>query len=141
MKCDERLIELLTSLFNGRYDKAGDPYINHLLFVGRLSYRYARAIHCEHCELAYVIGLCHDRYEDLDQHAIDQVNELITQLYPDQYQQIVHCIQLLTHDRSVQYRDYLAIVKTSKLATIVKAADTYHNSMISRFDRRLYTDE
>ena len=130
--CDQ-LKELLRELFNDKVDKTGKPYFEHLEHVGDKAAMLGSQWGFDR-RLCYIVGLCHDCYEDLTAEQIDQVDSLIEQLWYEHSEQIKKYIQLLTHDRSVQYKDYLQrIIDDMSVATVVKCADLYHNSDISRY--------
>lgn len=136
----KHLFSVISELFIDHFDKSGKPYINHLIYVADRSQQLAEQYHVD-SEIAWIVGLCHDCYEDLTSDQIDIVDFTLQTLYTDCYGKIVHEIGLLTKAPEERHADYMKRVKTDKLATIVKAADTEHNGLLDRFDLSKYNDE
>jgi hypothetical protein len=142
----ERLIEELectvAHYFADITDVCGYPYIQHCLYVagkaGELAERYFGDR--EHVEMAFVTGLCHDVYENLERHEQQDVNGLLKQLYPDSgtYGAVRHWLDLLTHDPGkLTYAEYFERITHSRMASLIKAADAHHNGTLSRWKFRL----
>ena len=49
-------------------------------------------------------------------------------------QSVTDALALMTHDKAVEYMDYVAKIKTNPIAKAVKLADLRHNSDITRVD-------
>ena len=148
----EQLIEELectvAHYFADINDVCGYPYIQHCLYVarkaGELAGRYYGDKRYE--KMAYVIGLCHDVYENLAPHDQQDVNDLLKKLYADgsTYGAVRHWLDLLTHDPDeLTYAEYFERITHSRMACLIKAADAHHNGMLSRRKFRLLsmTDE
>ena len=100
---------------HGQVDKAGAPYIFH-------PYHLAEQMHTEE---SCILALLHDIVED--------TNTTFEEL--EKYnlgENIIIALKLLTHDKNVDYFEYINKISTNKLATIVKLADLKHNSDLSR---------
>ena len=137
---DQQIIDLtclIADAFKDKKDKCGYPYIIHCLSVANYSADLAATYFGEQNtsiqRLAYIVGLCHDCYEDLPSESIIQVNDLIVKLFPDRALDIGHYINLLTRRHDQSNEDYLKQVTKSKIATVVKAADCFHNSLSERY--------
>ncbi len=109
--------ELIKKLFDGKFDKGGYPYLNHLHEVSN---------HVEG-EDAKLIGLLHDTLEDTDMTS----EELLKMGYSEH---IVSSIEVLTRREKEDYSDYIEriIASNNKDALSVKLADLNHNMDISR---------
>lgn len=136
----KQLFSVISELFVDHFDKSGKPYINHLIYVADRARQLAVQYHVD-SEIAWIVGLCHDCYEDLTTDQINIVNFALQTLYPDYYRTIIYEIGLLTKSLEQRYADYMRRVKTDKLATVVKAADTEHNGLLDRFDLSKYNDQ
>lgn len=104
----------------GQLDKAGEPYINHPLHVAE-----AMDTEEETC-----VALLHDVLEDSDFTADDLRAAGMSDA-------VVESVELLTHDGSVDYFDYVRALRDNPLAAKVKHADLEHNLDTSRIKRRL----
>lgn len=94
----------------GQVDKSGVDYINHPVYL---------ALQCN-TESEKIVALLHDIIEDTNATFDDLIqlgvnNEELT------------AIQLLTHDKSVPYMEYIKQIKPNKLATTIKLLDLAHN--------------
>ena len=99
----------------GQYDRGGKPYYLHPYTVADLCKRRKDKI------VAYL----HDVIED--------TNVTYYELRACGFgETILAALKAITHIKSMPYMEYLAIVKTNKIATRVKIADMIHNSDISR---------
>lgn len=115
--------------FDGHLDHAGKPYYGHCEFVADFARQYAEALglSAHDVEVVYQSGLCHDLLEDTG----TDVAELLAMTS----REVVEIVSVLTHSPDVPYEVYFEQVKTNRLATVVKLADTAHNAMLTRFDR------
>lgn len=96
-------------------DLAGMPYITHPLAV-------ASKVKTED---EFITALLHDVLED----STYTVDDLRSAGMPEH---IITALELLTHDKSVPYMDYIKSIKGNDLARTVKIADLEHNSDITR---------
>ncbi len=100
---------------NGQLDKNGYPYIAHPLHL-------AEAMSCEN---STIVALLHDVVEDTDV----TFDEIISFGFCDD---VVRALKLLTHEKDVDYFEYIEKIKGNELATKVKIEDLKHNSDLSR---------
>ncbi len=96
-------------------DKTGLPYIYHPIHLAEQMDN----------ETTVCVALLHDVVEDSDV----TIDVLRTYGFTDE---ILAAIQLLTHEESVPYMEYVAKIKTNPIAKQVKLADLAHNSDLSR---------
>lgn len=71
-----------------------------------------------------IVALLHDTIEDTDV----TFEDLETEFSPT----VIEALRLLTHDKPVDYLDYVRMVKSNPIARQVKLADLAHNSDITR---------
>ena len=104
----------------GQFDKGGNPYIEHPLYV---------ASQVDTMELK-IVAVLHDTLEDSDMTA----NDLKKEGFPER---IVDAIVMLTHEDGDEeaYLDYIRRVATNTMATAVKKADLMHNMDMSRIQK------
>ena len=107
-----RTLELVKELFKEKRDKAGEEYINHLLFVANNVDTYEEKI----------VGLLHDIIED----TFVTEKHLYSLGYP---KKIVDAVKLLTRDKKISYTEYIEnILKSNNLLAIkVKQVDMMNN--------------
>ena len=98
----------------GQLDYNGVPYIFH-------PYHLAEQMDDE---ISCTAALLHDIVEDTS-----VTFEDLEKMFP---KQVVEIVELLTHDESVDYFDYVRKIKTNPIATKVKLKDLEHNSNESR---------
>lgn len=95
----------------GQLDRCGIPYIFH-------PYHLAEQMTDE---LTACAALLHDVIEDTSA----TVDDLRNEGFPEE---VVEAVTLLTHDKNVEYMDYVARLSKNKIAKAVKLADLAHNS-------------
>ncbi|HML67437.1 MAG TPA: GTP pyrophosphokinase [Clostridia bacterium] len=101
----------------GQYDKSRLPYITHPLHV-------AESMKSEdEC----VVALLHDVLEDTDCTVEDLINMGITNRQ-------IAALELLCHDDSVPYLEYVQAIRVDPIARTVKVADLNHNSDLTRLN-------
>lgn len=106
--------------FNAHFnqvDKTGLPYVFH-------PFHLAEQMNSED---AVCVALLHDTVEDTDITFEDLINEGFND-------NIISALKLLTHNDDTPYMEYIYKIKTNPLARIVKLADLYHNSDLTRLD-------
>lgn len=111
----ERLaLEIATKAHKGQVDKGGHDYIEHPKFV---------ADHLTD-ESERIVALLHDVVEDTD----------VTLEYLSQYfdSNITDAIRSITHEKSIDYNNYLLRVKSNPIARHVKIQDIQNNMDLSR---------
>ncbi len=96
-------------------DKTGLPYIYHPMHLAEQM----------EDEAAICVALLHDVVEDGDV-GIDELRAC------GFTEEVLTAIQLLTHEESVPYMEYVANIKKDPIATKVKLADLTHNSDLTR---------
>ena len=99
----------------GQLDRCGIPYIFH-------PYHLAEQMTDE---LTACAALLHDVIEDTSA----TVDDLRNEGFPEE---VVEAVTLLTHDKNVEYMDYVARLSKNKIAKAVKLADLAHNSDLTR---------
>lgn len=112
-----KAIALAADMFVDVYDKSGQPYILHCLYV-------MNNMPKDDPELL-MIAVLHDVVEDTNITFADLVDIGMTP-------RVITALQLLTHDRSQSYDDYIKAIATNRDATLVKIEDLRHNSDITR---------
>ena len=78
-------------------------------------------------ETTTIVALLHDVAEDSD-YSLQDIEAMGFS------QEVITALSLLTHDKSVPYMDYVALIKLNPVAKAVKLADLKHNSDLSRLD-------
>lgn len=99
---------------NGQFDKAGVPYIFHPIHLAEQM----------DTEEECIVALLHDVVEDTDVTIEDLEKEFSSV--------IIDAVKLLTHDKSVDYMEYVKNLKSNPIARKVKLADLKHNSDSTR---------
>lgn len=112
----EKAIEIAAQAHRGQVDKAGDPYILHVL---RVMLRMPD-------ETEMVAGVLHDIIEDTPWTAAD----LAAEGFPPE---VVQVIQLLSRNKGESYEDFISRLAPDPLARRVKIADLEDNMDLSRF--------
>ena len=78
-------------------------------------------------EITTIVALLHDVIEDSD-YTITDIKQMGFS------NEVIKALQLLTHDKDVDYYRYIESIKTNEVAKEVKIADLKHNSDLSRLD-------
>lgn len=105
-----------------QFDKANIPYIYHPIHIAEQM----------DTELECIVALLHDVVEDTDITFNDLEKE-----FP---QEVIDLLKILTHDKKIDYIEYIKKVKTNPIATKIKIADLKHNSDITRLENITTTD-
>lgn len=95
---------------DGQVDKAGIPYIFHPIHIAEQMDKE------EEC----IVAMLHDVVEDTGMDFDDLEKEFS--------QTVIEALKLLTHDKSVEYLEYIKEIKNNPIARKVKLADLKHNS-------------
>ena len=113
----KKALKLCFEAHKEQVDKSGMPYVFHPFHLAEQMTDEATTI----------VALLHDivedtelTFEDLEKQGFGEV--------------IISALKLLTHNDDTPYMDYVAEIKTNKIATAVKLADLKHNSDLSRLD-------
>lgn len=120
MACNnyEKALALAKQAHAGQLDKAGQPYINHLLAVAD----------CFDDEITKTVGILHDIVEDTD-YTCDDLTKMGFSV------KVVEAVGCLTKCCGEDYQDYLCRVGANNYAREVKIADLKHNMDLSRLDK------
>lgn len=105
-------------------DKSGMPYVFH-------PFHHAEQMHDEDTTC---VALLHDLIEDTDYTLYDLKEMGFSE-------RILSAIELMTHDSTVPYMDYIRRIKTNPIAKNVKLADLRHNSDMTRLNIITQRDE
>lgn len=113
----KKALKLSFEAHKNQVDKSGLPYVYH-------PFHLAEQMTDEN---STVVALLHDVVEDAE-YTFEDLKKL-------QFNNIViEALQLLTHDDTVPYMDYVKKIKGNEIARAVKLADLKHNSDLSRLD-------
>ena len=111
----KKALKLCFEAHKEQTDKSGMPYVFHPFHLAEQMKD----------EATTVVALLHDVVED----TATTFEDLEKQGFSDE---IINALKLLTHDKGVLYMDYVAEIKTNRIATVVKLADLRHNSDLTR---------
>ena len=109
-----RAMNIAYNAHMGQFDKAGVPYIFHPIHLAEQM----------DTEEECIVALLHDVVED--------TNVTFEDLEKDFPKSIIDAIKLLTHDKSIDYMEYVKQLKNNPIAKKVKLADLRHNSDTTR---------
>lgn len=113
----KKALKLCFEAHKDQLDKSGMPYVFH-------PFHLAEQMNDEYSTVA---ALLHDVVEDTD-YTFDDLEKMG---FPDE---VLDALKLLTHEDTVPYMDYVAMIKPNSIAKAVKLADLRHNSDITRLD-------
>ena len=113
----KQALKLCFEAHKEQVDKSGMPYVFHPFHLAEQMTD----------ESTTVVALLHDVVEDTELTFDDLEKQ-------DFGEEIISALKLLTHNDDTPYMDYVAKIKTDKIATTVKLADLKHNSDLSRLD-------
>lgn len=111
----QRAIEIAVESHRGQLVKSGEPYITHPLTL-MLSLQ---------TEEEQIVAVLHDVVEDTDVTMDDLKREGFSA-------NAIKAVELLTHESTVAYDDYIQEVGGNPLARTVKLADLRHNMDFTR---------
>lgn len=111
-----RAMRLAYEAHHGQADQSGLPYIFH-------PYHLAEQMDDE---ITVCAALLHDVVED----TAVTLKEL-EQEFP---KEVTDAVRLLTHDKGIDYLDYVRAIRKNPVAKAVKLADLIHNSDETRLD-------
>ena len=100
-----------------QFDKAGVPYIYHPIHLAEQM----------DSETECIVALLHDVVEDTE--------VTFEQLEKDFSKEVIEAIRLVTHDKDVEYKEYIKELSKNPIAKKVKIADLLHNSDESRLEK------
>jgi (p)ppGpp synthase/HD superfamily hydrolase len=111
----DRAVQIASAAHAGQTDKAGHPYLLHVL-------RVALAVHDPD---ARIVAVLHDTVED--------TSVTFAQLYAEGFsRKVLEAVRCLTRRRGTAYADYVVELKGNALARQVKLADLTDNSRLDR---------
>ena len=110
-------IALAATAFKGRFDKGGQPYILHCLFV-------MSQMDTDDHDLM-IIAVLHDLIEDTD-YTIENLRAIGFS------ERVLTGLTLMTHLDGVPYMDYIRAIAMNADCRKVKRADLDHNSRLLR---------
>lgn len=113
----KKALRLCFKAHRDQLDKSGIPYVFHPFHVAESMPD----------EITTTVALLHDVVEDTDY----TLEDLAAMGFPPA---VMDALALMTHDDSVPYLDYVAVLKSNPVARCVKLADLRHNSDLSRLD-------
>ena len=126
-------LNLIDVKFEGKFDKGGNDYKDHLLHVSSEVANYANN-ECKNkytpmgifFNKAFIVALLHDIIEDTELTIDDLIKEGIDDT------EILDAIKTLTKDPNERYFDYIKKVKENDIAKFVKRFDLLHNMDLTR---------
>ena len=98
-------------------DKSGMPYIFHPIYIAERM----------DDEESTIVALLHDTIEDSDLTIFDLKMEGFSE-------SVIKALECLTHDKNIQYEEYIQRIKDNPLAKKVKKVDLEHNSLLERLE-------
>jgi len=111
----KKAVNLMYEKHKDQKDKSGLPYVFHPWHVAESM----------DDEISTCVALLHDVIEDTDT-TVDEIRDMG---FPDE---VCRALQLLTHDKSVDYETYIKKISTDPVAKKVKLSDLKHNSDLTR---------
>ena len=113
----KKALRLCFEAHRDQVDKSGLPYVFH-------PFHLAEQMETEE---TVVTALLHDVVEDTSM----TIAELAERGFP---KSVTDALTLLTHDKTVDYFEYVAAIRKNPVARAVKLADLRHNSDLNRLD-------
>ena len=113
----KKALRLCFDAHKDQKDKSDLPYVFHPVHLAEQMTDEATTI----------VALLHDVIEDTDVTLADLQAEGFSR-------EILDAVALLTHDKSVNYTDYVLKIKENPVAKAVKLADLTHNSDTTRLE-------
>ena len=116
-KLTKKAMEIAYAAHKNQTDKSGVPYIYHPIHLAEQMQD----------EASVCVALLHDVVED--------TSVTFAELEAEGFSaEVLSALQLMTHDPSVPYMDYVQKIRENPVATRVKLADLRHNSDLTRLD-------
>ncbi len=113
----KKALKLCFEAHKEQTDKSGMPYVFHPFHLAEQM----------DDELSTVCALLHDVVEDTE-----ITPQMLSQMgFP---KDVLHVLELLTHDDDTPYMDYVRKISKNPVAKKVKIADLRHNSDLTRLD-------
>lgn len=111
-----KAMKLMFEKHKKQVDKTGVPYVFHPFHVAETL----------NDEISVTVALLHDIVEDTDM--------TFEQLALDFPGEVIDPLKLLTHEKDVDYFEYIKQIGSNEIARKVKLADLRHNSDLSRME-------
>ena len=111
-----KAMQIAFNAHKDQLDKSDVPYIFHPMYLAEQM----------DTEEECIVALLHDVVEDSDM--------TFEQLEKEFSANVISVLKLLTHDKAVDYMDYVKEIKKNPIATKVKISDLTHNSDLSRLN-------
>ncbi|MCD7948860.1 MAG: GTP pyrophosphokinase [Erysipelotrichaceae bacterium] len=111
-----KAMKLMFEKHKKQVDKTGVPYVFHPFHVAETL----------NDEISVTVALLHDIVEDTDM--------TFKQLALDFPGEVIDPLKLLTHEKDVDYFEYIKQIGSNEIARKVKLADLRHNSDLSRME-------
>lgn len=121
-KQTKKAINIAYKAHMGQEDRSGIPYIFHPMHLAESM----------DTETECIVAILHDVVED--------TNVTFEDLEKEFSKEIIEALKLLTHDKSVDYMEYIKEIKSNPVAKKVKLADLKHNSDHTRLDHLTQED-
>jgi len=115
-KMTREAMKIAYNVHHNQFDRAGVPYIYHPIHLAENM----------DSEIACVVALLHDVVEDTD-----ITMEELEKTFP---REVIEILKLLTHDKKVDYMEYIKRIKENEIARKVKIEDILHNADETRLD-------
>lgn len=116
-KLTRKAMKIAYNAHLNQVDKSGVPYIYHPI---HLAEQMDTEIEC-------IVALLHDVVEDTD--------ITFEQLEKEFPREVIEVLKLLTHDKNIDYMEYVKNLKVNPIAKKVKIADIKHNSDETRLEK------
>ena len=116
-KLTKKAMNIAYEAHKDQMDQSGVPYIFHPIHLAEQMTDEATTI----------TALLHDVVEDTDM----TFDQLAAMGFPAE---VIEALKLLTHEKSVDYMDYVRAIRSNPIAKTVKLADLAHNRDQSRLD-------
>lgn len=113
-------IAIASLAFEGKYDKGGNPYILHCLFVMN------ELIRSNMPEDVVIAGLLHDLIEDCPEWSLERLALLGFS------QRTLELISIVSHRENESYQEYILRIAQDDDGIHIKLVDLTHNSLIGR---------
>ncbi len=115
-KLTRKAMRIAYDAHKDQLDKSSVPYIYHPIHVAEQM----------NTELECIVALLHDVVED--------TKVTFDDLKKDFSDEVIELLKLLTHDKKIEYMDYIKKIKNNEIARKIKIADIKHNSDETRLD-------
>jgi GTP diphosphokinase / guanosine-3',5'-bis(diphosphate) 3'-diphosphatase len=120
----------------GQKRRSGEPYFTHPSEVRNVVQR-----HYPQDRLAQMAALLHDTIEDAPGSTVESADEMETFIRgsiadPRVAKKVINAVRSVTHDKGVDYSDYVVSLLGNRTALRVKLADMLHNLGTSPSDKQ-----